>query len=67
MGFLLKNVNSVLKVLKSKPVGKEQGKMGIHHDMSASVLLCSREALQRRILCFLCSGHSVEFRDRGAV
>lgn len=30
-------MNLVLKVMKSEPVGGEQGKMGIQHGMSTSV------------------------------
>lgn len=49
MGFLLKkNVNSVLKVMKSEPVGREQGKRGIQHGVSTSGFLRLREALQHR-------------------
>lgn len=60
MGFLLKNVNSVLKVMKSEPVGREQGKVGIQYDVSTSGFLCLREALQHRTLSFSVTGRSAE-------
>lgn len=52
--LLLKKMSSVLKVMKSGPVGGKQGKMEIQLGIS-SVRLSSREALQHRILLVL--GH----------
>lgn len=53
-------MNSVLKVMKSEPVGREQGKRGIQHAVSTSGFLRLREALQHRTLSFSVIGRSAE-------